>query len=123
MIKKWLPQSDILAHPNGGLFGTFESVDRGIPLLIIPFFGDQSRNGHQVENVGYGRMLPHAVNMSWFLYLLIDVFIATIQCISFIIFMFYSVIKICCICIKKPDIPNVMNKSKGLHNLCRKTSE
>lgn len=63
-ISKWMPQYDILAHPNvrlfishGGLFSTMESVDRGVPLLIVPFFGDQHRNGRRVENAGYGRVL------------------------------------------------------------------
>lgn len=64
LIKNWLPQSDILAHPNvrlfishGGLFSTLESLDRGVPLLIVPFFGDQHRNAKRVENSGYGRSI------------------------------------------------------------------
>lgn len=62
-----MPQSDILAHPNvrlfishGGLFSTLESLDRGVPLLIIPFFGDQHRNGRRVQNAGYGEVLSFA---------------------------------------------------------------
>lgn len=45
MIKKWLPQSDILAHPNvkvfithGGLFGTQEGVHCAVPMLGIPVY-------------------------------------------------------------------------------------
>lgn len=48
MIKKWLPQADILAHKNvrlfithGGMFGTTEGTYNGIPMLFIPFYGDQ----------------------------------------------------------------------------------
>lgn len=48
MVKPWLPQSDILAHPNvklfithGGLMGTQEGVYRGVPMLGIPIFCDQ----------------------------------------------------------------------------------
>jgi len=48
MIRKWLPQSDILAHKNvvlfithGGLFGTQEGLYRGVPMLFIPLYGDQ----------------------------------------------------------------------------------
>lgn len=65
LIQKWLPQSDILAHPNvrmfishGGLFSTLESLDRGVPLLVVPFFGDQQRNGQRVATSGYGKVLP-----------------------------------------------------------------
>lgn len=48
MVRKWMPQKDILAHKNvilfishGGLFGTIEGTHRGLPILFIPFFGDQ----------------------------------------------------------------------------------
>lgn len=64
IIRKWLPQNDILAHKNvvlfiahGGLFGTSESLYYGIPLLVIPFFGDQHRNAHRIVSGGYGKSL------------------------------------------------------------------
>lgn len=64
MIRKWLPQNDILAHPNvllfishGGLFGTSESLYHGVPLLLIPFFGDQFRNAYMVKEAGYGNFM------------------------------------------------------------------
>lgn len=51
LVKKWLPQSDILAHPNvkcyfghGGLLGLTEGVQRGVPMVLMPFFGDQYQN-------------------------------------------------------------------------------
>ncbi|KAG5670631.1 hypothetical protein PVAND_000879 [Polypedilum vanderplanki] len=51
MISSWLPQRDILAHPNvkayichGGLLGTTEAVYEGVPVLGIPIFGDQKTN-------------------------------------------------------------------------------
>ncbi|XP_061389119.1 UDP-glycosyltransferase UGT5 [Musca vetustissima] len=60
MIKKWLPQSDILAHPNtkvfithGGLFGTQEGVHHGVPMLGIPFYCDQQLNLRKSERHGY----------------------------------------------------------------------
>ncbi|XP_031639549.1 UDP-glucuronosyltransferase 2B1-like [Contarinia nasturtii] len=65
MIKKWMPQNDILAHPkvilfisHGGLFGTSESLYHGVPLLLIPFFGDQHRNAHRIQTAGYGQFMP-----------------------------------------------------------------
>lgn len=66
MIQKWMPQNDILAHPNvilfishGGLFGTAESLYHGVPLLLVPFFGDQFRNAHRIKMGGYGEFLKH----------------------------------------------------------------
>lgn len=66
MIRKWLPQNDILAHPNtvlfishGGVFGSVESVWHGVPMLLIPFFGDQHRNSMRAVRSGYGKVLPY----------------------------------------------------------------
>lgn len=147
LIQKWMPQNDILAHPNvkvfishGGLFGTFEALTHGVPMVVIPFFGDQNRNAKRIVTAGYGKMIEfkslneaivsetlqevltndvyskkakelsvlfnhnlvhpmdeamfwieyvakfkgakhlksHAVNMSWFSYLLLDVIIVTL---------------------------------------------
>lgn len=65
MIQNWLPQNDILAHPNvvlfishGGVFGMVESVWHGIPLLLTPLFGDQHRNSMRATRAGYGKFLP-----------------------------------------------------------------
>lgn len=51
MIVKWLKQCDVLAHPNlklfithGGLMSVQESIDREIPMLIIPITYDQPAN-------------------------------------------------------------------------------
>ncbi|KAJ8954678.1 hypothetical protein NQ318_011370 [Aromia moschata] len=63
-IGKWLPQQDILAHPNvklfitqGGLLSTIETVYRGVPIIAIPFFGDQQMNAYSAEKAGYGIVL------------------------------------------------------------------
>jgi glucuronosyltransferase len=64
MVRKWLPQSDILAHPklslfiaHGGLFGTIEGSYRGVPILFMPFYGDQYRNAKLAESRGYAKKL------------------------------------------------------------------
>ncbi|XP_053963689.1 UDP-glucosyltransferase 2-like isoform X3 [Anastrepha ludens] len=60
MIKKWMPQNDILAHPNvrvfiahGGLFGTQEAVYHAVPMLGMPFYCDQYLNLKRAEHGGY----------------------------------------------------------------------
>ncbi|XP_053964603.1 UDP-glucosyltransferase 2-like [Anastrepha ludens] len=60
MVKKWMPQSDILAHPNvrvfithGGLFGTQEGVHYGVPMLGMPFYCDQHLNLKKAALQGY----------------------------------------------------------------------
>ncbi|KAG5670630.1 hypothetical protein PVAND_000878 [Polypedilum vanderplanki] len=61
MISSWLPQRDILAHPNvkayichGGLLGTTEAVYEGVPVLGIPIFGDQKTIMAKAVTRGYG---------------------------------------------------------------------
>ncbi|XP_037928633.1 UDP-glycosyltransferase UGT5-like [Teleopsis dalmanni] len=60
LIRKWLPQSDILAHPNtklfithGGLFSTQEGVHHAVPMLGIPFYCDQHLNMNKAVKNGY----------------------------------------------------------------------
>lgn len=64
MVTKWSPQSDVLAHPklqlfisHGGLFGTIEASVRGVPVLFMPFYGDQHKNAKQAEDFGYARKI------------------------------------------------------------------
>lgn len=59
MIKKWIPQRDILMHPNiklfishGGISGIYEAVDAGVPVLGFPVFFDQSRNLKNLVDAG-----------------------------------------------------------------------
>ncbi|XP_050505507.1 UDP-glycosyltransferase UGT5-like isoform X2 [Diabrotica virgifera virgifera] len=58
---KWLPQMDILAHPNvvlfithGGLLSMTETIYNGVPVLVIPVFGDQAYNGNNAVYAGFG---------------------------------------------------------------------
>ncbi|XP_055531727.1 UDP-glycosyltransferase UGT5-like [Wyeomyia smithii] len=64
MIKAWMPQNDILAHPNvklfithGGNLGVTESLYHGKPLVGIPIFGDQLMNIARAVRAGYGVLL------------------------------------------------------------------
>ncbi|KAK9870194.1 hypothetical protein WA026_006278 [Henosepilachna vigintioctopunctata] len=66
MVRKWLPQADILAHPNvrafishGGLGGNTEAVYHGVPIVGIPFFGDQHMNIQEAELAGYAVSLEY----------------------------------------------------------------
>lgn len=64
-IGKWLPQDDVLAHPNVKLFishcgkgGITEAKYHGVPILAIPVFGDQFSNAKQILNDGWAISLP-----------------------------------------------------------------
>ncbi|XP_029175563.1 UDP-glucuronosyltransferase 2A3-like isoform X2 [Nylanderia fulva] len=59
MTRKWLPQFDVMNHPNikcylghGGLLGLSESVYIGLPSILIPMFGDQFHNSAAVKTRG-----------------------------------------------------------------------
>ncbi|XP_060851913.1 UDP-glucosyltransferase 2-like isoform X2 [Rhopalosiphum padi] len=59
MTSKWLPQRDILKHPNvklfighGGISGVYEAVDAGVPILGFPLFYDQPRNMANLVDAG-----------------------------------------------------------------------
>uniref|UniRef100_A0A8C5DH15 UDP-glucuronosyltransferase n=1 Tax=Gouania willdenowi TaxID=441366 RepID=A0A8C5DH15_GOUWI len=56
---KWLPQNDLLAHPNakvfmthGGTHGIYEGICNGVPMLMLPLFGDQGENVHRMVSRG-----------------------------------------------------------------------
>ncbi|GAB1299240.1 UDP-glucuronosyltransferase 3A2 [Apodemus speciosus] len=60
-IMDWLPQTDLLAHPSirlfvthGGMNSVNEAIQHGVPMVGIPFFGDQPENMVRVEakNIG-----------------------------------------------------------------------
>lgn len=66
LIKSWMPQSDILAHPkvklfitHGGLLGTTEGLYHGVPMVGIPIYGDQELNLARAEHAGYGVKLAY----------------------------------------------------------------
>lgn len=66
-IGKWLPQDDILAHPNVKLFishcgkgGITEAKYHGVPILAVPIFADQFSNAANVVSEGWAVKLPLA---------------------------------------------------------------
>jgi len=61
MISQWLPQNDILAHPNVKLFithsgnnGQYEAVYHGVPMIGFSLHGDQLYNARRLDHKGYG---------------------------------------------------------------------
>ncbi|XP_043641966.1 UDP-glucosyltransferase 2 [Drosophila teissieri] len=64
LYKNWLPQDDILAHPNTKLFithagkgGITEAQYHGVPMVALPIFGDQPGNAAVMVESGYGLSL------------------------------------------------------------------
>ncbi|XP_031330447.1 UDP-glucuronosyltransferase 2B17-like [Photinus pyralis] len=60
-IQKWLPQQDVLKHPNiklfitqGGLQSTDEAIYDHVPMVGLPFFADQHRNVEKMAEMGMG---------------------------------------------------------------------
>nr|XP_018911798.1 PREDICTED: UDP-glucuronosyltransferase 2B2-like [Bemisia tabaci] len=61
LTQKWLPQDSVLAHPKlkayimqGGLQSFQEAVHYGVPLVGIPFSGDQDCNVGKIVDAGIG---------------------------------------------------------------------
>lgn len=54
------------AHPNvrvfishGGLMSSIEAISRGVPILGIPFYGDQKANIKRAVYRGYALAVPY----------------------------------------------------------------
>uniref|UniRef100_F6U5I9 glucuronosyltransferase n=1 Tax=Ornithorhynchus anatinus TaxID=9258 RepID=F6U5I9_ORNAN len=63
-LVKWLPQNDLLAHPktrafitHAGSHGIYEGICNGVPMVLLPLFGDQMDNAKRVESRGAGVIL------------------------------------------------------------------
>ena len=63
-VVDWMPQNDLLGHPNiklfithGGMNSYVEAVYHGIPLLVAPFAIDQHATAALVKSQGFGEIL------------------------------------------------------------------
>ncbi|XP_046543989.1 UDP-glucuronosyltransferase 1-2-like [Haliotis rubra] len=61
LLTDWMPQSDLLAHPNAKLFithcganGQNEAFLQGVPMIGFPIFADQPYNSMRLEYHGFG---------------------------------------------------------------------
>ncbi|XP_055535915.1 UDP-glycosyltransferase UGT5-like [Wyeomyia smithii] len=66
IIGPWMPQQELLAHPNvrllithGGLLGMMESVYYGKPILGLPLAGEQEVLVDRAVQAGYGLKLDY----------------------------------------------------------------
>ncbi|XP_047118228.1 UDP-glycosyltransferase UGT5-like [Schistocerca piceifrons] len=66
MARSWFPQNDVLNHPNvrvfithAGMLGLLEAVNASVPMLAIPFFGDQPSNAATVVAAGNALQLSY----------------------------------------------------------------
>ncbi|KAL6327311.1 hypothetical protein AAG906_018764 [Vitis piasezkii] len=68
-IVKWAPQQEVLAHPATGGFwthngwnSTLESICEGVPMICLPYSGDQRVNARYVSQVwGVGLQLENGL--------------------------------------------------------------
>ncbi|XP_058120074.1 UDP-glucosyltransferase 2-like [Anopheles coustani] len=63
-IRAWMPQNDLLAHPNiklfithSGLLSTQEAIWHGVPVIGFPIFVDQFRNINYCVEAGIAKRL------------------------------------------------------------------
>lgn len=64
LISKWLPQDDILAHPNIKAFishcgygGVIEAKSNGVPIIGVPLGADQKGNADKIVEEGWALRL------------------------------------------------------------------
>ncbi|XP_055920857.1 UDP-glucosyltransferase 2-like isoform X1 [Eupeodes corollae] len=66
LVMKWLPQREILCHPNvkvfmthAGLMGSTEAAYCGVPVVATPMYGDQFLNAAALAHRGMGTILKY----------------------------------------------------------------
>ncbi|GMT02535.1 hypothetical protein PENTCL1PPCAC_24709, partial [Pristionchus entomophagus] len=64
VLTDWMPQNDLLNHPNlavfithGGMGSVQELAMRGKPAILVPIFADQPRNAAMLEHNRIGKVL------------------------------------------------------------------
>jgi glucuronosyltransferase len=64
VISDWLPQNDVLGHPNIKLFvthcgnnGQHEALFHGVPMVGVPLWADQQFNARKLVKLGFGRFI------------------------------------------------------------------
>ncbi|XP_023310147.1 UDP-glucuronosyltransferase 2B16-like isoform X1 [Anoplophora glabripennis] len=65
-VMKWIPQQDVLRHKNvklfitqGGLQSMEEAIFNYVPMLALPFYGDQNSNARKMAAKGIGLTLDY----------------------------------------------------------------
>jgi UDP:flavonoid glycosyltransferase YjiC (YdhE family) len=58
-VESWVAQANVLAHADavvshGGFGTTLGAVGAGLPLVVVPLFGDQPANAARIEAAGAG---------------------------------------------------------------------
>lgn len=63
-VKEWFPQQDVLGHPKvklfvtqGGLQSLDEAISKKVPMVIIPFLGDQKSNAARCAKLGIAEVI------------------------------------------------------------------
>ncbi|TRY91907.1 hypothetical protein DNTS_024115, partial [Danionella cerebrum] len=63
-LMKWLPQNDLLGHAkvkafitHGGSHGIYEGICNGVPMVMLPLFGDQGDNVQRLVSRGVAESL------------------------------------------------------------------
>lgn len=75
----WMPQNDILGHPNlklfmthGGLNSVYEATYHGVPMLLTPLWGDQVGNAAKVKAAGFGESVNIKANDGFTAKMIVD---------------------------------------------------
>jgi UDP:flavonoid glycosyltransferase YjiC (YdhE family) len=61
-VERWVAPADVLTQADavvshGGFGTTLGAIAAGLPLVVVPLFGDQPDNARQVETVGAGAVV------------------------------------------------------------------